>query len=1053
MSERASDPDRPSGPGWMFESGVAGSEAGAPRSSRPEALVSEAERYEAGGVLGRGAMGTVRAVHDHKLGRSIALKEATGDAKSVGARRLVREARITALLEHPSIVPLYDAGIGEDGRPYYTMRLIRGRSLDEVLAEAKTLRERLANLRSYLAVCEAVAHAHQAGIVHRDLKPANIMVGELGETLVVDWGLARVLDEPHLFDGGGIPSATTSGRFTMAGAVVGTPAYMSPEQAAGEHADRRSDVWSLGIVLFQLLSGAPPFGDEDSESLLDKVRTRTPAFDTLRAANAPGELVAITERALARDGAERYPSAVELAGDLAAYLDGHLVDAYEYSPADHLARFLRAFRGPLTVALLGLLAVAVVGALAYRRTGEERDRAVAAEAGTRAALRRADAYLGRALVEQALAAAAQDARPEAEVLAAEALALSESPEARGVLAGFAVAERPTRVAHHESAQCSRRVIAPDLESYLCIGERSVGLYPVEGGDARWQLEGEVLDGVLGQDFAALMIYPAQLWLVDLATGEVSSRVSDLGERCGLVPVSAPRVVVQTPQTVVVIDPTDGRRGDHQPCGEGQVSAATIDGAASVLAVACDTGELFFGDPLGELERHISTSFADDAGLGWERQASAMAFLPDPRFLIVGTRDSRIALIDTKDGDVIAHTRARGGAVRELAVTTSGRLLVRGERGGVELFHSRSLATLGRLPETHREAVRLKDDGRSVLLAGRDFVRFELPEHWPPHRFVAGSSMHFARSSDDGGTLVAITRGATLYAWATADGALLAEHSWQRRALQWGAFSIDGERFIAAAMKPPLLRVFSTEDWTHIEDLPAERPVRRAFFMADGHVLGLPYGRAPMLWHGQPWADVWPGEAHPTDAIDAELAAGGREAWILEPDGSVYRLSLGDEVEVTPRFEARGAVALSVAPDGSRVALALRDHVALLTPSGEDQRRLAFPGESVLDVTFSPDGSLVVASSMDGSVRVWNPADGELLAVLRGHGERVAQLAFERGGTVLVTSSWDRSARRWDLSILGRDRAALRDEIVAAWGTSLEDLKSARSGVVHDVASR
>src|SRR5689334_12713689 len=167
-----------------------------PPDSAPVApLSAPAERYRIGNELGRGGMGRVVEAFDVQLGRTVALKEVLPTTSGGTARRFAREIQITARLEHASIVPLYDAGISSEGKPFYVMRRVTGRPLDQMIARCRGLDERLTLLPAVLAAIDAVAHAHKRGVIHRDLKPANILLGELGETVVIDWGLAKVVGE------------------------------------------------------------------------------------------------------------------------------------------------------------------------------------------------------------------------------------------------------------------------------------------------------------------------------------------------------------------------------------------------------------------------------------------------------------------------------------------------------------------------------------------------------------------------------------------------------------------------------------------------------------------------------------------------------------------------------------------------------------------------------------------------------------------------------------------------------------------------------------------
>jgi predicted Ser/Thr protein kinase len=286
--------------------------------SRLNAVLTEPDlsgtRYELVGVLGRGGMAVVYLARDTTLDREVALKVLDWSAGAEVGPRLEQEARILASLEHPGIVPVHDFGQLADGRLFYAMKRVRGERLDRWAAQATDAHERLG---VFLRICDAVAFAHAHGVIHRDLKPENIMVGEFGEVLVLDWGIARIRDRSEL----PASRATTSGGpLTGHGAVLGTPAFMAPEQARGEREITEAvDVFSLGAIL---------------ASLADDRRA----------------LRAIAAKATAGDPADRYASVQALGSDVSRYLSGVAVEAMQEGVVERFARFVVRYR--LTLALV-----------------------------------------------------------------------------------------------------------------------------------------------------------------------------------------------------------------------------------------------------------------------------------------------------------------------------------------------------------------------------------------------------------------------------------------------------------------------------------------------------------------------------------------------------------------------------------------------------------------------------------------------------------------------------------------------------------------------------
>ena len=264
-------------------------------------------RFEVHGEIGRGGMGAVLRGHDPALDRDLALKVLLDgrrhDAEAL--RRFHEEARIGGRLQHPGLVPVYELGAEADGRPFFAMKLVDGRTLSALLkARASPADDQPRFLTVFEQVCQAVAYAHASGIIHRDLKPTNVMVGAFGEVQVMDWGLAKALNGPPA-SSTTPPSLAPAGRDDESheGAVLGTPAYMPPEQARGdlEKVGRRADVFGLGGILCEILTGKPPFAGENVSDTIGRAARGdlSETFARLDGCGADTELVGLAKACLA----------------------------------------------------------------------------------------------------------------------------------------------------------------------------------------------------------------------------------------------------------------------------------------------------------------------------------------------------------------------------------------------------------------------------------------------------------------------------------------------------------------------------------------------------------------------------------------------------------------------------------------------------------------------------------------------------------------------------------------------------------------------------------
>ncbi|HEY3817132.1 MAG TPA: protein kinase [Polyangiaceae bacterium] len=292
-------------------------------------------RYEVGDTLGEGGMGIVRTCVDRRIGRDIALKSVKPGRGSHGdaGTRFLREACVQGQLEHPAIVPVYDLGRDPDGTLYFTMKRIRGMTFERIVDSLRMGEEDAARqfsrrklLSAFASVCQAVDFAHARGVVHRDLKPGNVMLGDFGEVYVLDWGLAKVVGapDPRLPSGPPIVSGSDPGGNTVHGATMGTPGYMSPEQARGDGVDARSDVYALGAILFELLALEPLHKHSTPQVAIDSTLAGIEAHPSVRSPHldVPPELDAVCAKAAALRPEDRYAGVHELVAAVERYLDG-----------------------------------------------------------------------------------------------------------------------------------------------------------------------------------------------------------------------------------------------------------------------------------------------------------------------------------------------------------------------------------------------------------------------------------------------------------------------------------------------------------------------------------------------------------------------------------------------------------------------------------------------------------------------------------------------------------------------------------------------------------
>jgi serine/threonine-protein kinase len=406
------------------------------------------DRYTLTTLHAKGGIGQVWLARDTELDRQVALKELRPEQASNATvlRRFLQEAIVTGQLDHPGVVPIYevargDGSSGPGGQPYYTMRFIRGRTLSDAVADYHHKRadgqagwgDLLALVQAFLGVCQTVAFAHSRDVIHRDLKGSNIVLGEFGEVILLDWGLAKLVDRPDdakepeddpAATGAWPGTETKAGAgMTAAGQVLGTPAYMAPEQAQGspDRIGKPTDVYGLGAILYEVLTDRAPFQAPSVEEVLRQVREESPAPPRRAWKKVPRALEAVCLKALSKDPADRYGSALELASDVQHWLANEPVSAYQEPWTVRAQRWISRNRTLVASGAAALLvaAVALAALLANQtRANRELAAALAREAGARDDAS-AQATLAREAIQSFYAGVSEDVilrRPELEGL-------------------------------------------------------------------------------------------------------------------------------------------------------------------------------------------------------------------------------------------------------------------------------------------------------------------------------------------------------------------------------------------------------------------------------------------------------------------------------------------------------------------------------------------------------------------------------------------------------------------------------------------------------------
>jgi WD40 repeat protein/tRNA A-37 threonylcarbamoyl transferase component Bud32 len=938
----------------------------------------------------RGGIGRILKARDQVLGRVVAIKELLVPTDQAEAR-FVREAKITARLEHPAIVPVHDAGRwAGNRRPFYAMKLVSGRPLKDLADSARNLGERLALVPNLLAVAEAVAYAHSERIIHRDLKPANVIVGAYGETAVIDWGLAKDLAEAELHIVDASPyRASAVQELTQDGAILGTPLFMSPEQARGEDVNERADVYSLGAMIYFVLCGQPPHSGEKASVLLAQVRSLTPRPIREREPGVPSDLAAIVDKAMAWDPSARYRTAGELAVDLKRFLTGQLVGAHVYSRRQLVARWVRRNRA-LSVLTACFALAALLGSGWFlsreqrlRRDAEaERDRANTER-------RRAD--------EQSIALLEQNGRREldlgrpfrASVYLAEAYRRAPSSLVLRSLVTQAVAPITAHrfsLTGHEGNVVSV-AWSPD-GSRIASGssDTSVRLWDAASGKQLASLSGHsrgIEDVAFSPDGKRLVsVGDGDFTIVwDVATGAEVRRFEGGGYRASFSLDGSQLVAGRKDGRLSVWDLTTGKLlADVTPYTD-RVSAVLLHPDGKRAFTAGWDGRMTFWDvrtwkPL--LQLAPITNIVAEA-----------AFSSDGKWLLTCDADVTLQVRRADTGEV-AHTilLPEGARFKNAWFSPDGRLILTTSTDG---------------------AIRIWQTGSAALLRSLDAVPF--------------GKMFDAALSPDGARVVtsSLDRGDV---WDVTDPArvLAGGESGEffPSALYPGVYTGDGKRFVVgmASEKWNELRVYDTTTGARIASWPETGGPYAVATNQDGSriLVSGTEGQAPRLWDDRGEL-VTRLEGHDKVVYAVAASRDGSLFATASYDKRIrfWRSSTGERVGPVLEIERR-PTSVAFSPDAARVAVADEKGQVTVWRRDSGERLLAFTAHMswIQDIEYSGDGAVIITGGrQDHTAITWDAVTGAKRRAFVGHTDNLARASLSPDGAFVATVSMDNTARLWD----------------------------------------
>ena len=984
------------------DSGKSGTPEKDPLRDTLSRLSGREEKYVLVREIGRGGMGFVVGTLDTDIRREVAMKllHSGKDASRESVLRFLEEAQIQGQLEHPSICPVHELGLDGAGRVYFTMKLIKGKSLGGMIRKAKEdsqfHREHLSSTRAlnlFLKICDGLAFAHSRGVIHRDMKPDNIMVGNFGEVYIMDWGLARIAGRKDDRRPGVALCERAEGREslkTMDGSVIGTPAYMPPEQARGQvdELDERSDIYSLGALLYELLTLECPFFGKTTTDILRYVITKNPWYPSRRVAghNISPELDVIVMKCLAKEKEKRYQTVGDLKVDIEDYLAGKPISTMDYSLPAIFRKWVG--RNPVRSALgLALIVVFLVSFVSIVKLWRD---ASGAEQRALASMKETQEHLVKSLIEQARF---YEEKKEFNT------AVSLYEEVRDK-----VVEEHLDVESFINLRIwkARRDSYPIKNMIPCLGGRVTGLAVSPDGRliAAGDREGSVhfYDHDTGEEQKALSGH------LDEVTDVTFDPSGDLLASCSL----------------------DGSIRIREVKTGGDITVlSSHTGSVICLDFSPDGRLLASGGMDGFVRLWNVPAWSEQAVLKvGASSVRDLEFSPDGRWLVVGSEGEQACIWDVATRRMIKQLGVSNSPVHTATFNWNGDTVAVGyAHGNIALWDpSFREGDSIRVLDKHTEGVHALAflDGENTLASASADHTVRIWSSSGPHSSLTGHRgpvLSMAVSPDES-TLVSGCRAGMIMTWDLTRERTI-ETLWQgdETVIQAMACSPDG-RLIAVAGDDKIIRIIEKDTGAELVTLSGHKDelTYLAFHPDSGMIASAGLDKQVKLW------DVKEGKEVAALAVsgyfvhalafnsNGRLLATGGDAGI-----TIWDTVSKQQITVITDHECPvGALAFS--PDGKFLASGDFGLKTLVwdTITWKMSAGFAATGHECTSLAFSPDGKILASAGNNGQILLYSPYDRNIVGDLDGHRGRVTTLAFSPDSRLMASGSYDQTVRFWNV---------------------------------------